>query len=302
MLEKTKVAYLLGTDHSGSTLMAFLLDSHPELTSTGESCPPLHFFNTDYLCSCGEAIRACPFYAQLSREMLVKGVSFSADNWDNTFCYSNETLNSWLGWYPRNRWKRKIQEIANTYLPIHNSRVERVKRVNLAFYQSALSITGAKVFCDTTKEHLRFQLLSQMEELDFRLIWLVRDVRAFVHSCKKFGLEPGVSAKLWLNYQEITCEIYASFPADRKIQLRYEELCQTPDATLRRLHAFLGVEPLPVPELLDQSKHHVLGNKMRTSGTIRIRADEAWRQELKAHEVELALSIAGKLNAELGYN
>ena len=45
--------------------------------------------------------------------------------------------------------------------------------------------------------------------------------------------------------------------------LRYEELCEAPSETLRRLYRFCGVTEIEPVTSTRSSEHHVLGNRLR---------------------------------------
>jgi hypothetical protein len=292
----------MAADHSGTTLIAFLLDMHPAIVSLGESCPPLAWFGPEYECSCGEQIRSCPFYTRLYEEVQARGERFSAEEWTNRFRYKNQALRWLLSDYPYNRLKRSFQDVMHRFLPFHRQRLDRVRRVSVAYFQGALKVAGAKVFCDTSKGLDRLQHLRLAPELDIHLIWLIRDVRAFVFSCKKFGIGASTAAGRWLHYQSNAAEIFDSFADDRKIQIRYDDLCQDVDGTLGQIHEFIGLDRVPLPGVIDLSQHHVLGNKMRTEGKIKVRWDDKWRRELDPAERDLAMSIAGDMNDQLGFS
>ena len=184
---KTKLAYLIGTDHCGSTLLAFLFNSHPDLVSLGESSAASKYFNPEYICSCNKKINECEFYLNMAKMIDEEGHHFSAYNWDNIFSYNNKFLNRMLGGYSRKPLKHKFQKYADKYLPVHMQRIERIKKVNLAYFRAAIKLTNTKVYCDTSKDLRRIYYLNQIVELDTHLIWVIRDLRAFVYSCSKFG-------------------------------------------------------------------------------------------------------------------
>lgn len=296
------VTYLLASDHSGSTLVGFLLDCHPNVVSLGEVTPPPGWFTPDYLCSCGEPIRDCPFFLAVSERMKERGEAFTPGTWALSFNYRRQLLRRLLGSYSHNPLKRRAQHVMDDVLPFHRGYIRRTRRKNQAFYRAALDVSGASVFCDTTKELHRYYQLTRTPKLDLSVIWLVRDVRAFVYSCQKFGVGAERAAGQWKRYQELAGDLFASTPPDRRVQVRYEDVCREPDETLGSLHEFLGVEPLALPSTVDRNEHHVLGNKMRKESRLEVRYDEAWRGELPESARDAALTIAGGINRELGYS
>ena len=83
--------------------------------------------------------------------------------------------------------------------------------------------------------------------------------------------------------------------------MRYEDLCEAPQATLRRLWDFCGVEAIEPSTTVRAREHHVLGNSMRMSDTITVRLDDSWRSRLGPEEERRVLAVAGPLNDHFGY-
>ena len=300
-MSDVRLAYLIGTDHCGSTLTSFLLDAHSDIVGVGESTPPLQWFTSDYICGCGLPVKDCPFYTEISTRLAEQGLAFSADQWSINFSYSNQFLHRWLTQYASQHAKRRLQSLQDRYLPFHNTRVKKVKQVALEYMRAATDIAGASLMCDTSKCLARLTHLHSMPEVDVHLIWLIRDARAFAHSCKKFGLSIEKSSREWVRYQRLAGEIFETFEAGRRLRISYEDLCETPRHRLFEIHDFLGVEREPLPDTLDRKQHHVLGNKMRKGGPLEVRLDEKWRRELSDQERRHVLTIAGELNRSLGY-
>ena len=57
-----RLVYILAPSHSGTTLLARLLGSHPDVYTVGELQPLISGDITKYRCSCGALIRECGFW------------------------------------------------------------------------------------------------------------------------------------------------------------------------------------------------------------------------------------------------
>ncbi len=167
--------------------------------------------------------------------------------------------------------------------------------------QAVLDCKGADVFFDGTKDMRRFCRLCQLEELDVRVVRMVRDVRGFVASAKNRGRSAQEAATSWTLHHSQANDILAGLPKGRVLTLKYEELCADPTEAMNNVHRFLGVTPFTLPEVVDPCAHHVIGNRMRLRGPIRISLDETWRDTLSRDELEATLCIAHDLNERLGY-
>src|SRR3954451_25163105 len=80
-----RVVYIMGHGYSGSTLLTFLLSTHPQIATIGElgiAPQAKEEFGRpeDYLCSCRTPVRQCGFWQRVSREMAERGHDF--DVWD----------------------------------------------------------------------------------------------------------------------------------------------------------------------------------------------------------------------------
>src|SRR5438552_1889794 len=73
---KRTLAYVLAASHSGSTLLAMLLGSHPEVCTVGELKATSLGDPDTYRCSCGALIRDCEVWDGVSRSMAARGHAF----------------------------------------------------------------------------------------------------------------------------------------------------------------------------------------------------------------------------------
>jgi hypothetical protein len=72
----TRLVYLLGASHSGSTFLALLLGTHPEVCTVGElKATSLGEVDT-YLCSCTRPLKKCDFWNGLAEDLALRGLPF----------------------------------------------------------------------------------------------------------------------------------------------------------------------------------------------------------------------------------
>src|SRR5688572_27934431 len=75
--------YLTSSPFSGSTLFSFLVNSHPQIATVGEMTGPIASQDPDkYRCSCGEKIRECTFWLQITAKMVSRGFVFDPGRFD----------------------------------------------------------------------------------------------------------------------------------------------------------------------------------------------------------------------------
>lgn len=302
---RLRVVYLAGSGHTGSTLLAILLQTHPRIISVGEtSIKPKIRRRGDgatQKCSCGTLIDRCAFWQSVFSRVNEQGFPFSAECWSNDYRLEHPVIHKLLSSRSSHQGLRWFQDWAADHLPIYRARVQRIDRVNVAFIRAVLQAGNADVFFDTSKRLMRLSRLLRMEELDVKVIQLVRDVRGYAASAKRRGYEIADASRSWRETQNVISSITAALPDDRKLLLRYEDLCTDVEATMHRLYRFIGVDIIPAAAAVDSGEHHVIGNSMRFQGTIRVKLDETWRERLTQQEQSRILKIAGRSNREFGY-
>lgn len=298
------VVYLAGSGHTGSTLLALFLDSHPRIVSVGETSfkrKQQRQQRTNVTCTCGKSYEECPFWQQVFRGVNEAGFAFSPLEWSNDFRYKGRIAHKLLSRYSARPAWRLLQKAAAVVLPAHQARMDHVRQVNVEFIRTVLRIADADVFFDTSKRGMRLHQLLETPELDVKVIQLVRDVRGYASSAKKRGEAVAASALTWRRQLEAMDHVTRELPENRVMLLRYEDLCKEPQTWLKRAYAFCGVQAIEPPESVVSREHHVLGNNMRRNERIRIRFDESWRTLLTSEEQSTALAVAGPFQARFGY-
>ena len=147
--------YILGAGHSGSTLLDHLLSSHSKIESGGELYKYLPYVSdtlgkrpyNNRICSCGEHINDCEYWAKIKKSIAAKHGTFEIDLW--------ETATKKFGEY------------------------------NYDVISEMLKTSGKEVFCDSSKKLTRFLALQQYDYFDMYVIHLVRDGRAVGYSHQK---------------------------------------------------------------------------------------------------------------------
>jgi hypothetical protein len=304
-VDRARVVYVAGSGHTGSTLLALLLDSHPEIACVGETAvkPKIRRKGGQarQLCSCGAKVGECAFWTRVFEAVRADGHDFGAESWSNDYRFEHPVAQRLLGRACSSVTGRQLVRWAAGSLPLYRDRIASIDAVNRSFIRAVLDISGAQVFADTSKRVPRLLHLQRLPDLDVKVVLLARDVRGYAASAKRRGEPVLDAARTWHRHQLIFSELAATLPEDRLHRLRYEDLCAHPDETLKALWAFCGVPAIEVPGTIDAADHHVLGNSMRMAGQIRIRLDQSWAQRLDSVETRQILEIAGDINRKLGY-
>ncbi len=321
----TRLAYILAASHSGSTLLAMLLNAHPDVCSVGELKATSLGDAERYRCSCGEFIRRCSFWRRVSEGMARRGIDFDIAAAGTHFGAGGSAyIARLLRPLHRGRLFEAARDVALRLSPAWRREYPRVQRRNAALAETLCELTGARVVVDSSKVGLRLKYLLRNRDLDVKVIRLIRDGRAValtytdpasfadaVDPALRGGgtggdrraerLSLAEAAREWRRSNEEAEEIVRGMDASRCIEVRYESVCSDTAATLCRLWGFLGVDPSRGTGDFRSAEHHVLGNGMRLDATSEIRLDERWRTALSWADLATFDAVAGELNCRYGY-
>jgi hypothetical protein len=294
--------YILSASHSGSTLLTMLLAAHPDVASIGETSAAFKEATGDSaLCSCALLQRDCPFWRRL-RERLGRSGRFSG----------NERLSLEFRFRegsPMDRLLRAeirgpvfefIRDVAVSRHPAWRRRRRRLEDANVLAAEEALAWSGGRVFVDSSKEALRLKFMMCIPRFRVRVIHLIRDGRGVTASYLR--KKPGDITRAVMEWRRSLISqqhILRRFSAEQTTRVRYEDLCSDVDRTVRRLYAFIGVDP--TVKMRRHFEHHILGNRMRLRGIDEIRHDERWRTKLSNTDLAVFERLAGTVNRHYGY-
>jgi hypothetical protein len=321
----TNLAYILSASHSGSTLLAMLLNSHPDICTVGElKATSLGDVNR-YRCSCGQLIKECCFWARVSGVMARRGFAF--DITDTGTHYSGDGspyVRRLLRPLHRGPIMEAIRDTALYLSPVWRRRLPDIQRRNVALVESLLEVSGKRLIVDSSKVGLRLKYLVRNPDLDVKVIRLIRDGRAVALTY----MEPAVfadatdperraggmggerkgerlrmaeAAHEWRRSNEEAEHILPQLGPLQWIEVRYEDLCKDPQGTLRRVFECLSVDSTEAAADFRSVEHHVLGNGMRLDAASEIRLDERWTSVLTADDRRVFDHVAGRLNHRYGY-
>ena len=181
--------------------------------------------------------------------------------------------------------------------------VDGVLDRNLAIARAVLEVTKKEVFFDASKNPRIAARLAERSDVDLRLIQLVRDPRAVLHSTLKRNR--AVSLELvgrhWLRTHRGAQWVARSMPRRSCFRLNYETLCEAPEETLASLCRFLGTEPRDLVRAAASGEHHLIGNDMRKTRFQAVRLDDSWRERLSAAQADRIARMTRPLGRSLGY-
>lgn len=302
-----RVLFLGGFGRSGSTLIERIVGELPGVVAAGELT---HLWERGVVgnekCSCGDRFHDCPFWMEVGERAF--------GGWQRVDPEHVRQLRSQVD---RNRF---IPALA---APVLRPSMRRAVADYTAIYerlcQGIAATSGASVVVDSSKSASLAFVLRRSEEIDLRLLHVVRDSRGVANSWSRTVRRPEAvdevsymptysplrAGVLWDTYNGLFQLLRVLGVPTRLV--RYEDLMRDPTAMLRAITEFAG---LPDGALPMAGEHHVTlgrahtvaGNPMRfRTGRMELKPDEAWRQELPSSARRVVSAVTLPLLLRYGY-
>jgi hypothetical protein len=301
-----RVLFLGGLGRSGTTLVERLLGELPGVRALGEV---VHLWQRDIRdderCGCGARFSTCTFWKRVGDRAF--------GGWGNVDVDRVHALRDTV------ERTRHIPRLAAT-----GRAPDEVREYASYFtrvYAAAAEVSGAQVVVDSSKHSALAHVLRWAQDVDLRVVHVVRDPRGVAYSWTKTvarpesdgtdemtRYSPGRSAMLWNAHNAAFGLLARRGVAVRRI--RYEQFLADPRATLRELAAYAEV---PIVESdLDflgpghadlKVGHSAAGNPMRfTVGRLPLRRDDAWVRALPGGQRRLVGAVCGPMLRAYGYS
>ena len=303
------VLYIVGKGRSGSTIVDNALGGVPDFFTVGE----LHHLwdwglLAGYRCGCGEPVSSCPFWtdviARTERRLDTRLDPRAVVDWQ-------QAVHAWP------RIPRLLGAGARTVRRWPELR--RYVAVLEALYAEIAAVSGANVIVDATKWPTAPTPLGLVPSVDVRLVHLVRDPRAVVHSWQRRkalsdradGAMPRRNALTsmisWTVRNLVAERVGARWPTDRWLRVRYEDVVTEPAEWFGRMVTLAGhpgaALPLEGARTVVLGENHTVGGnegRMRT-GPVELRPDDEWMAAQTRGDRSVATLLALPLLRRYGY-
>ena len=243
-MERIKVVLILGSGHNGGTLTDLLLDSHSQLLCIGE----FHAGRASSVCSCGKPAPECVVWQKA------------------------------LGpqpWREQGIFKKKLDYLLDrgSYLCAKGAPVPvdegEFTASNLAIFRTLLADRKKSIIVDSSKEVERAEVLAKSPDIEPIIIHMVRDGRGstWTYIAKYKRVFPYFYMWALSNLKaEVLRRRFRRLTGGRGkfIYVRFSDLVNEPEKTLRLLCKEIGVEYEPAMLRFDEHEHHQIeGNRTR---------------------------------------
>lgn len=208
----------------------------------------------------------------------------------------------------RRHWRFKIWEtpLAETAVPPLNGSFADLMGCIVGQYARLQGKPEATIWVDHTPENISYAhtLISQFPQA--KLIHIVRDGRAVAASIMPLDWGPNSivkAARWWMRMVSFGLAAESALGPERVMRIRYEALLADPEAVLRPLCRFLGIEYQPQitlptgfkPPRYTTAQHTLIGQKPDTSLATR------WQNKLTARQIEIFENQTRDYLTFLGY-
>jgi len=301
----TRVLYVTGWCRSGSTVLCNVLGELPGVVHAGE----LHYLwrngvlgiGTNTTCGCGEQVRQCPLWRKVIESVAGPDPEPVAREAVADLAAALRT---------RHTRARLREALGGPMDPVARRAVARMADT----YHAIAAATSARLIIDSSKYPAEAAALLGRDDLDVKVLHLVREPRASAYSWvrpKEYIPAMGVvrSTAYWTAFNAASDHIGRSVAGDavpRYLRLRYEDFVARPRETLTAVLRLCGLPD--DPPISDRGEavlglnHTVTGNPDRLrQGPVRLVLDEAWRSGLPWPQRVAAGLVAGPLARRYGY-
>ena len=297
--KKIKYIYVLSQRYSGSTLLSFLLATHPDVSTIGER---RKFYNKSLRskefahhkaqhCSCGELFETCPYFNAIKERVLARtDPAILSNNTTEFHIFKNKYLN---------RIAYEIIQLAalnrpeSQHLPFQN-KINKLSHFNQTLVEEILDLDQSKIFLDTSKIINHVLFLSMVKAFDLQVIWLIRDPRAQVNSAIKYNnwsVEQATNAwkKEMIHNEKMLEKKNINF-----IKVRYENLCRDTTGELQKIGDFTGLDANRFSLDFRQPAQHIIGNsRMRRGSDQKITERKEWQEQLSKTQIATIENLTG---------
>jgi hypothetical protein len=293
-LTRPKVLYLTGMMRCGSTMIGNVLNEVPGAVHVGE----LHYLwrngilgtGTNSSCGCGEPVTGCPLWSAV----LAAGGTAAGEDEARAMIAAQDR---------RFRARHTAARLGETLTPLSPpSDVRWATDVTKAVYDVVLDRSDSEMVVDSSKYPAEAAALLGREDLDVKVLHVVRDPRATAFSYRKdksYVTRMGaVRSTAYWSAVNAASDLLALRGGDRYLRVRHEDFGRDPAGVIAAIQRFAGLDaPNPVTgenRVRLGINHTVTGNPDRLNrGEVVIGCDERWRSELEWKPRVLTTAGAG---------
>jgi len=294
--------HISSDDRSGSTMLDLALASHEQIFSVGEAHNlSAYIFNDrtfynpvhELKCMCGKKIEDCDFWNEVEHRL---GFSFkklrlrvekpASQLSFPFFNYIHSHADSFVQSRFPALFLMKFVQVLLGY--------DKITEHYFLLYKALSEVSKKEKIVDSSKWPFRFKAFYDKYPDKLKVILLYRDPRAVVYSKFKRREETIESAaKKWADMANKMELFGRTLPSEKKIKVRYEDICSDPKEYFKKICSFLGVEfSESMMTLKKVNIHHVGGSPSKfDKEKINIKHDNEYTANLDANQLQVISKI-----------
>lgn len=291
-MKNYKLIYILGSGHSGSTLLDMIIGSSPTAFSIGELAFYSHYSeriphkkidkNKGYICTCGREVVDCPFWKRILKKInLDKPIIKNRGHIDTYKIFLNIL----------NPFEKQLS---------FKTKVSHNKIVLETILSEAKKIKPhIKFLVDSSKDPRRLYELVHDKDINRKnivVLYLARDAFSYVNSYNKdVRTISGVKKRnIFVTLIEWLAVHVSSRVLIRKYRLKhldikYKDFASDPDIAINKIFNFLGIgrnesSKNLLKKVNKNTYHNLHGNFVKFKKFTTIAYDESWKTNLSITE------------------
>lgn len=277
---KKTVIHILSMGHSGSTLIDFTLGQYSNVFSTGELKHltwQLYrevngFKDSQGMCTCLNEFRECSFWSPILNS-ISNELNISINDLPKKFKIKYFEK---LSFHDRPFWIKGIRRIhelglRNEYFSVISSLfLKKINYNNSMLYDKIFEITKKEYIIDSSKDTIKYDVLSQNNEI-FPLI-IIRNIDDLIKS-KHINKDFKTVKRRWLDYYNFQVKkIIEQLDNNNYHIMSFEHFLNDPYSEMKKLSKKINIDMSRFSEEFNSHDFHlVAGNPMRYNNHIIIR-------------------------------
>ncbi len=288
------IVFVMAADHHGFEPLITALNTHSALFTAGQGNPPR---DKDVLCANGMKVSESPFWEKIREDT----------GWN-----AEDPLPNLMPSYPIITKMGSLNKVLNVLLALAANEVG--SRAWKMIYESAERFYGIydrfltacqtwyphRVFVDGERSVLKCMVVASMGFPVKGVIHLVRDPRGYALDYNKDFPEvpPEKVGMDWAAYHQRVERLKNTFTMIPFVTVKYEDLIEKPEETLKKLFKFMGLKEEDVESPVSVLKTHLIGVEAAATPV----ADR--QKELNSMPLDVQkrlITASGTLFKEFGY-
>ena len=263
----TNIIYIMGAGRSGTTALATFLGNNNEIENIGEMHQFFEYLDGNKECSCGKSLNECNFWRNK--------IDFPIQNFSKNIRQLSEKMES---------HSAIIKHILSSFSKIE---YEQYIALHQLILDSIQSDTKKSIVLDSSKYLGRVLALNKLDNIELKIIYVVRDVRGVINSFSKKvqTSKSPLSTIVYYMLVNLVAEFISRFILRKKvIKIRYEDLINNPNSLFDRLEGFLNLNLKDIKDKIGKQKsfeigHIIGGNRLKKNKEIYYTKDVSWEKK-----------------------